>query len=113
MKIELPFPPKELNPNKRLHWAVKAKAKNRYRKDCHFLALAQGVKKLEVDGKIRIYATVHMPDMRRRDDDNITAAFKAGRDGFADALGVDDNRFVFTWEISEEVRPGGMIVLEF
>lgn len=111
--VELPFPPKELNPNKRLHWSVKAKIKTRYRESCRVLALAQGVKKCECAGKIRIAATIHMPDRRKRDDDNITAAFKAGRDGFADALGVDDNRFVMTWIVSDEVRRGGMIVLEF
>lgn len=30
---------------------------------------------------------------RRADDDNLCAAFKAGRDGLAEALGIDDQRF--------------------
>ena len=108
----LPFPPSALSPNKRLHWAVKAKAKKQYREDCRLLALAQGAMKLDYQGKIRINATINMPDRRKRDDDNIVAAFKAGRDGFADALGVDDNLFVMTWQVSDDVVPKGLIVLE-
>lgn len=31
---------------------------------------------------------------RSRDDDNVEAAFKAGRDALAKALGINDSRFV-------------------
>jgi hypothetical protein len=35
-------------------------------------------------------------DRRKRDDDNLIASFKSGRDGIADALGVDDVNFLTT-----------------
>lgn len=48
------------------------------------------------------------PDLRRRDDDNLVAAFKSGRDGIADALGVDDSQFVTQFEIGP-VAAGGSV----
>ncbi|WP_447590127.1 hypothetical protein [Aquipseudomonas campi] len=49
------------------------------------------------------------PDARRRDDDNCLAAFKSGRDGLADALGIDDNRFVTQIRMSSETIKGGAV----
>jgi len=49
------------------------------------------------------------PDRRKRDDDNMLAAFKAGRDGLADALGIDDNRFVTQLSVSDETVKGGAV----
>lgn len=50
------------------------------------------------------------PDRRRRDDDNMLAAFKVGRDGVADALGVDDNKFATSFEVCDPVADGAVIV---
>lgn len=44
--------------------------------------------------KIALWADFYPPDRRARDDDNMIASFKAGRDGIALALGIDDKRFV-------------------
>jgi crossover junction endodeoxyribonuclease RusA len=49
------------------------------------------------------------PDARRRDDDNCLSCFKAGRDGIAEALGVDDSRFVTTFWLSDKPVKGGMV----
>ncbi|KPB75963.1 Uncharacterized protein AC505_3618 [Pseudomonas syringae pv. maculicola] len=49
------------------------------------------------------------PDRRRRDDDNCIAAFKSGRDGVAQALGIDDSRFVTQLQISAETVKGGAV----
>jgi crossover junction endodeoxyribonuclease RusA len=43
------------------------------------------------------------PDRRRRDLDNLIASMKAGLDGLADALGVDDSR----WKLSAEAPAAG------
>ena len=60
-------------------------------------------------GDIHLWIDFCPPDRRHRDDDNIIAAFKAGRDGLADALGVDDKRFrIHSWVKSDPVR-GGMV----
>jgi len=44
-------------------------------------------------GQIHVFLDFCPPNRRARDDDNIVAAFKAGRDGLADALGIDDANF--------------------
>ena len=49
-------------------------------------------------------------DQQRRDDDNMLASFKAGRDGVADALGVDDNKFVTSFEVCDPVEDGAVRV---
>jgi crossover junction endodeoxyribonuclease RusA len=49
------------------------------------------------------------PDRRSRDDDNLVAAFKSGRDGIAEALGVDDRLFLTEFRMSDETKPGGCV----
>lgn len=51
------------------------------------------------------------PDKRRRDDDGLLSSMKAARDGIADALGIDDHRFVSHPYVKEEVRKGGAVVV--
>lgn len=93
MKITLPWPPKELNPNARLHWSKKSKAAAKYRTACHLLTLEAGLRGIDWDGDIHVFIDFYPPDRRARDDDNMIAAFKSGRDGIAQALGVNDKRF--------------------
>lgn len=104
--IELPWPSRDLSPNARVHWARKSKAAKKYRADCHLLAKAAGVR-ITWDGPAHLWITFYPPDRRPRDDDNLIASFKSGRDGIADALGVDDKRFrIHPW-VSDQVRKGG------
>jgi len=105
--IELPWMPKELSPNARGHWSKRAKAAKAYRLECFILAKGAGVKAPE--GRVALSIEFVPPDARRRDDDNCLAAFKAGRDGLADALGIDDSRFVTTLWLSGEPVKGGMV----
>jgi len=104
--VVLPWPPKELSPNASLHWSKKAKKKKEYREVCWVLTLEA---KLEVtgDGKIPMEITFYPPDKRHRDADNMVAALKSGLDGVADALKVNDKRFLPTFIFSEEVK--GMV----
>jgi crossover junction endodeoxyribonuclease RusA len=62
-------------------------------------------------GDIPLTVTFFPPDNRKRDRTNMEAAFKAGFDGIADALGVDDNRFVPTYRKGDVVK-GGMVIVE-
>ena len=110
--LTLPFPPSGLNPNKRLHWALKAKLAKAYKKECFLLAKEAGLK-IEHNGTIRVLIEFTKPDRRKRDDDNIIAAFKSGRDGVAQALGVDDNRFSVAYSVKKEPTPCGNVLLEF
>lgn len=109
MKIDLPFPPSILNPNSRPHWRPKAKAKKKYRSDCHWLSLQKRPEFME--GKIYLEITFHPPDKRKRDKDNIIAAFKAGQDGMADAWRVDDNRFSASYHIGDIVKHGSVSIV--
>jgi crossover junction endodeoxyribonuclease RusA len=107
--IHLPWPPKELSPNATLHWAKKAKFKKMYRETCWALTLESKVK-INAVGKIPIEITFFPPDRRHRDADNMVASIKAGLDGVADALKVNDRQFLPTFIFSDEVK--GMVSVQ-
>lgn len=109
--IVLPWPDRRLSPNARMHWAPLAKVKAKARADACTLttvALSLATKRALAagDGRIPMQVRFYPPDNRRRDDDNAIAAFKASRDGIADALGVDDRRFLPTYQFMEPEKPG-------
>jgi len=104
MSLVLPWPPAILNPNVRAHWARKADATKQYRLHC--FVLAQQAKLTKPKGRAVLSLTFCPPDKRRRDDDNMLAAFKAGRDGIAQALGIDDNKLSLMIEVGEPVKGG-------
>ena len=87
MQVTLPWPPKDLNPNVRLHWSKKAKAAAMYRNACHALTLEAGLRGIPWEGDVHVWIDFYPPDKRHRDDDNMIAAFKSGRDGVAEAGG--------------------------
>ena len=91
-EVILPWPPKALSPNARTHWRKKAPISKAYKAACWALTKEAGLV-VPDSPKIALWLDFVPPDKRHRDDDNIIAAFKAGRDGFAQALGIDDKRF--------------------
>lgn len=104
MEINLPWPPKELSPNFRGHWAVIARAKRIYRTECW--AVTREVSKgLALIGnyKIPISVVFYPPNKQPRDLDNCVASIKAGLDGLADALKVNDHRFELTVSMAPEI----------
>jgi crossover junction endodeoxyribonuclease RusA len=105
--VELPWPPKQLTPNfkRRKHWSVYRPYAANYRSSCAWL-----VKAARARGTL-LSVTFCPPDRRRRDDDGMIGAFKAGRDGVADALGCDDHVFRPSYRFSDPVK-GGKIVCE-
>lgn len=106
--VLLPWPPKVLSPNARSHWAAKSKAAKSYRYRC-FLE-ARIAKLTAPAGRVLLVLEFLPPNRQRRDDDNLLAAFKAGRDGLADALGIDDCLFVSQVRVMhDEVHPGGAV----
>lgn len=114
LQFEVEWPPKQLSPNARGHWSVKSRYARRYRAACHARAhnarIAAGVK-LQAGQQLSLSLVFCPPDRRKRDDDNLVAAFKSGRDGIADALGIDDSRFVTTFCIGDPT-PGGSVLVE-
>jgi crossover junction endodeoxyribonuclease RusA len=113
-RLVLPFPPKELNPNKKLHWAQKAKYAKAYREACYVLTkqhmAAGNWLDLPSEGDLHFWLDFYPPDKRHRDDDNLIRAFKSGRDGVADALGVNDRRFRIHPYLQTTI--GGMVKVE-
>ncbi len=95
MQIILDFPPADLFPNrsKGKHWAVMHKSKTTYRESSYWATKQQAGGWKHGGGDLHLTLTFHMPDKRHRDADNCLAAAKAGLDGMADALGVNDRHF--------------------
>ena len=58
------------------------------------------------DGTVFVTIAFHPPDKRRRDKDNMIAAFKSGQDGIADAIQVDDGDWFVSHVIREPVKGG-------
>lgn len=108
-ELTLPWPASGLSPNARLHWAKKSKLAKAYRRECSLLALEAGWRGISWTGKVHLWIDFYPPDKRHRDDDNMAAAFKSGRDGLADALGIDDKRFVSHPFNTEKV--GGFVMV--
>ncbi len=110
--VILPFPPVELSPNWRGHWSTHSSAAREYRRMCWALARQAKLRvpdyarggaadggpipasgSAAVGGPIYVRLDFFPPSRAKRDDDNVPASFKAGRDGVADALACDDARF--------------------
>jgi crossover junction endodeoxyribonuclease RusA len=104
-EILVPFPPSELNPNRRLHWAAKARHTKAYRNLCGMHALEAGARRGQYE-RVRVTITFYPPDKRPRDRDNMIAAFKAGQDGIADVTGIDDANWITSYAF-EAPQPGG------
>ncbi len=106
-QVVLPWPPRVLSPNARSHWRAKSKAAKDYRYRCFLEAKLARLR--APAGRVLLMLEFMPPNRQRRDDDNLVAAFKSGRDGLADALGIDDSMFVTLVQLSEEVRAGGAV----
>ena len=104
-EIVLPWPARVLHPNARAHWGTRSKAAKAARRDARLLALAAGWDKRTFDGgRLHVWIDGYAPDRRRRDHDGFLSSLKPHLDGIADALKVDDARFVPHPWIKDEVR---------
>ncbi|HHA2878405.1 TPA: hypothetical protein ACOFC6_002251 [Stenotrophomonas maltophilia] len=110
-ELILPWPHKDLSPNGRVHWSARAKAAKKARAQAYILAVAGGCNLWKSEGRLHLYITFHPPTKLLPDDDNMLARFKPYRDGIADALGIDDKRFISHPLVSTEVRKGGQVVV--
>ena len=108
-RVTLPWPPKDLSPNARIHWSRLAKAKKAYRAAYALQAQAQGVRRVAAK-KLHVSLTFYPPTRRAFDLDNALARMKSGLDGLADVLGVDDRHWSLSIERAEQI--GGMVKLE-
>ena len=109
ISITLPWPPKELSPNFRTRstrWI--ARVRKDYRSACAEVAWQRGV---QPGRGLRLDRIVfHPPTANIGDVDNYTARTKAGQDGLADAMGVDDKDFNDVPRSIGAVVKGGAVV---
>ena len=109
-EIRLPWPSRTLHPNARVHWGALAKAKKDARALGFLSARIAGWHQEPLpEGRLHLWMDFYPPDKRRRDDDGLLASMKAARDGIADAIGIDDSRFVSHPWVKDEVRLGGEV----
>lgn len=110
----LPWPDlKNLSPNSRIHWAQKAKAKARARKEACLIAKSAGWHRADwPNSRLAVWIDYYAPDRRHRDIDNLLASSKAMLDGVADAMGVDDRHFVPYPMLQDEIKKLGEVVVK-
>ena len=109
LTLTLPWPPKELSPNARLHWSKLARAKKSYRATCFWTAIQQGARRVDAT-KLYLSLTFFAPSRRAYDLDNALARMKSGLDGLADVLGVDDKHWSLSIARADEI--GGFVRVE-
>lgn len=109
-ELVLPWPSKDLSPNGRVHWAVKAKAAAAARAAGHLAVLEAGLRKERLPaGRLHLWVDFYPPTRRKYDDDNLLSMFKQYRDGIADGLRIDDSRFISHPYVKDETRKGGEV----
>jgi len=111
--IILPWPPASLSGHAKGHWRGKAAVTAKHRewafnaaRDAGFIA---GALEFQGTGDIRIIATFYPPS-RRGDRVNFPNRMKPYWDGIADALKVNDSRFLPSFVFGEPVKGGQVVV---
>jgi crossover junction endodeoxyribonuclease RusA len=113
IRIELPWPPRELSPNARPHFMAKSRVTRKARQWAQQAAWAAGVREgdWDIPQRLKVTTVFCPPDKRPRDSDNMFASCKAYRDGVADALGIND-KFFENHMRREDPCKGGAVFIE-
>jgi len=113
LELVLPWPSKDLSPNARVHYRVKAAATKAARQLAVVLAFEAGWRDARLpEGRLHLWIDCYQaPGKKLPDDDNMIGRCKAYRDGFAQVLGIDDKRFKSHPDVKNERRPGGQVVI--
>ena len=91
LTIALPYlPPKEFNPNSRVHWSQRYRAGQKVKDDVMALVLEQGWQGDALE-KAKVKITWTFPDKRRRDLDNLLSATKPCLDSLVLAGVIQDD----------------------
>jgi crossover junction endodeoxyribonuclease RusA len=107
--IELPWPPSSLSGHSDKHfWRMRPIIK-KHRTWAAMATLAADISTPEGDGDIRVSATFYPPD-KRSDRVNMPARLKPYWDGIADALKVNDRRFLPSYHFAEPVSNPRVVV---
>lgn len=102
--IELPFPPASLSGHGNGSWYDKRRVIKQHR-DWACIATRAAMPTLPAEWDIPIHFRFVPPD-RRSDRTNYPNRLKPYIDGIADALGINDRRFLPSYEFCEPEKPG-------
>lgn len=109
--VTLPWPEPVLSPNEQAHWAVKARAKRKYKEAAYYLTLeALNGGCPEFGQHVRVTYTFRPPADYHYDRDNLIARMKAGQDGIFRALGRDDYAAEPVPVLGEKIAGGCVLV---
>jgi hypothetical protein len=111
MQIEVPWPPAILSGHAKGNgqWA-KIAATKKHREWARLAALAAGSVGIPAHGDIHVIVTFYPPD-RRGDRVNYPNRCKPIFDGIADALNVNDRRFLPSYHFAEPVKNPRVVVV--
>lgn len=107
--IELPWPPSSLSGHAKGNWYGKSGDTAKHRGWAKAAALEAKVPPMPETGDIRISVAFYPPN-RRGDRVNFPNRVKPYFDGIADALKVNDSRFLPSYEFGEPVKGGKVVV---
>ena len=107
--IELPFPPATLSGHNNGHWRSRSGIVSKHRIWAKLATLAGDPVPVPDDGDIRISFTFYPPD-KRSDRLNYVIRVKPYADGVAEALGVNDRRFLPSFHFAEPVKNPRVVV---
>lgn len=105
MTVTLPWPPAALSGHNESSWYTKRSLVKKYREAGAWATRAALPIDVPSTGDIRIHFRFVPPD-RRGDRVNMPTRLKPLIDGIADALGVNDVRFLPSYEFAEPEKPG-------
>lgn len=105
--VDLPWPPRVLHPNARVHWGQRARSAKKARADAAWAARAAGIKKSTASG-LHVTAVFTPPDARVRDEADMLSNIKAALDGISDATGIDDSKFKVAIRREPPRKPGAV-----
>lgn len=112
--IELPWPPSSLSGHAKGHWRTSAPIVAKHREWAKNATKAwmrtDNLSALDGGFDIRVSATFYPPD-HRSDRVNYPNRMKPYWDGIAEALGVNDRRFLPSFNFAEPVKGAGKVVV--
>lgn len=108
--IELPFPSSDLSGHHNVHWRVLGPVKKKHREWAKNATLAAALPELNPKGDIMVTVVFYPPDCRG-DRVNYPNRMKPYWDGIADALKVNDRRFLPKFIFGEPVEGGKVVVV--
>ncbi|MBB5709316.1 hypothetical protein [Sphingomonas xinjiangensis] len=108
--IQLPWPSSELSGHQSGRWRHKAPIVAKHRAWAKAAAMAAGASEFRGAGDIRVIVTFYPPN-RRGDRVNFPNRMKPYFDGIADALKVNDSRFLPSYHFAEPVAGGKVVVV--